>query len=373
MINIDQYNILTISLLSTKLWDIVGLILQGILNAILWETRTYTSFAENTSEFYRILKKISDTYYFCSETRIQYETEFLMPTGLIIGPKYIAHIKHTFNDTYGGRSSVKIIIQLYGWFSISSIITGDVVGETRGKYKFIETGYSSEVYCYSENFPDEYFHPNTHIASKYIYDSVMKQHNNSGVYLLFGIPNTGKTTTAKCLYNYFDDTSVICPDLLSPPNGVYNLYSSFKYFYGKIKPEKNKFLIFVIDEVDELIHNIFVTKRADRYDIKYPSKQSWNFFLEKITTNKNVIVLLTTNKTKSYFDKLDNSLFRQHRLTEAYQFTENDVIPQPFPKISETETTNTEPETVQPTAEKTRIQKIWGSLRKLFSREKAQK
>lgn len=332
MFNVNQNNIIALSILSNKIWDLLGIILQGIINAILWENRTYTSIADNTSEFFRILRKISKTYYVCSETRIQYETEFLMPTGFIIGPSYIAFIKTNMNETSVNRSSTKIIIQIYGWFSIKSLITEDIVSDSKGKYKFIETGYSQDIYVYTEDFPEHCFHPNTSIASKYIYESIMKQHNHSGVYLLFGIPNTGKTTTAKQLYNYFDGTSVICPDLLHPQSGIYDLYKSFKYFYSKVKPEKNRFLIFVMDEVDELIHNIFVINKPDKYDIKSPTKQSWNLFLEKVSSNKNVVLILTTNKTKDYFDTLDSSLFREHRLTGAFQFTENDVIPQEFKK-----------------------------------------
>ena len=366
MFNVNQYNIIALSLLSTKIWDLLGVILQAFLNAILWENRTYTSMTDNTSEFCRILKKISDTYYICSETRMIYEAKYLMPSGFTVGPTYFAYIKTNLNDTTTttNRSTTKIIIHIYGWFSIRSLITEDIVSDMEGKYKYVEIGYSCELYSYSENFPDECFHPNTHIASRYIYDSVMQHHNHSGVYLLFGIPNTGKTTTAKQLYNYFDETSVICPDLLCPPPGIYDLYKCFKYLYSRIKPDKNRFLIFVMDEVDELIHNIFVTKKIDKYDIKSPTKQSWNMFLEKVSTQKNVILLLTTNKTKDYFDGLDNSLFREHRLTKAFQFTENDVIPQDFSKRVEPIQQVIEP-IVEPIVP-TRIQKVIHTIRRIW-------
>ena len=172
MFDLNQYNIIALSLLSTKIWDLFGVILQGGLNAILWENRTYTSMTDNTSEFSRILKKISNTYYICSETRIQYESE-LMPTGFIIGPTYFAYVKTNLNESQINRSTTKIIIQIYGWFSIRSLITEDILSDMKGKYKFIETGYSSDLYSYSENFPDECFHPNTRIASRYIYECIV--------------------------------------------------------------------------------------------------------------------------------------------------------------------------------------------------------
>jgi len=190
----------------------------------------------------------------------------------------------------------------------------------------------------------------------------MQQYNHSGVYLLFGVPNTGKTTTAKQLYHHFDETSIICPDLLCPGPGIYDLYKSFKYFYSKVKPDKNRFLIFVLDEVDELIHNIFVTKKTDKYDIKSPTKQSWNLFLEKVSSNKNVVLLLTTNKTKDYFDTLDSSLFRKHRLTKAFQFTENDVIPQGFSEETEMETIQQVVEPIVP--KQSRIQRAIHTFRR---------
>lgn len=40
----------------------------------------------------------------------------------------------------------------------------------------------------------------------------------------------------------------------------------------------------------------------------------------------NVVIILTTNKSKSYFDEMDESLFREYRITGVYEFTEHDVF-----------------------------------------------
>jgi len=47
-------------------------------------------------------------------------------------------------------------------------------------------------------------------------------------------------------------------------------------------------------------------------------------------TLKNVILLLTTNKTKEYFDSLDSSLFRKYRITKVFKFDENSVVEDVF-------------------------------------------
>lgn len=332
----NQYSLLLLSMLSAKIWDLAYIILLSIMNAILWENRIYTTNVENTSEFFRILKKISKTYYICSETRFQYESQMMLPSGFVIGPYYIAHVKSNVNDMNNHtssttQSSIRINIHIYGWFSIRSLITPDIESNPRGKYNIIESGtYTSYFHEYAEHFPEEFFHRNACIASQIIYESVMKQHNRSGVYLLYGIPNTGKSTTAKRLFDYFGESSALCYDLLNPPGNVHTLQKGMMVFYNKIKPENDKFLLFVLDEVDEIIDNIFKKKDYDRYNPKFPTKQSWNSFLEKVSTLNNTVLILTTNKSKDYFDSLDNSLFREHRVTKSFRYDHDGVTEDTF-------------------------------------------
>lgn len=333
----NQYSLILLSMLSAKIWDIAYILLLSIMNAILWENRVYTTNVENTSEFFRILKKISKTYYICSETRFQYEPNLLFPSGFVIGPYYIVYIKSNVNDmshhatTRSTHSNIQIILNIYGWFSVRSLITPDIESTPRGKYNIIETGtYTSYFHEYTEHFPEEFFHKNACMASTLLYESVMKQHNQSGVYLLYGIPNTGKSTTAKKLFDYFGESSVLCYDLLNPPGDVFTLSKSMMVFYNKIKPENDKFLLFVLDEVDEIIDNIFKKREYDRYSPKFPTKQGWNSFLEKVSTLNNTVLILTTNKSKDYFDALDNSLFREHRVTQSFRYDHDGVTEHTF-------------------------------------------
>ena len=101
-------------------------------------------------------------------------------------------------------------------------------------------------------------------------------------------------------------------------------------FYNKIKPENDKFLLFVLDEVDEIIDNIFKKREYDRYSPKFPTKQGWNSFLEKVSTLNNTVLVLTTNKSKDYFDALDNSLFREHRVTQSFRYDHDGVTEHTF-------------------------------------------
>lgn len=320
-------NIILLSMLSTKLWDLTVMILWSIINAILWENRTYTLNNGNVDFYNKLLKKISSTYYICSETRLNYENS-LIPIGVVIGPNYICEIKTNIEDTIYKNMPIKIVITIYGWFSIKTLLTSDIMNSEKGKYNVVEFNgsYVNDVYTFKENFPEKYFHKNTFVASKYIYDSVMKQHNKSGVYLLHGTPGTGKTTTAKKLFDYFDNTSLICSDLHLIENSA-PIYKNLLLFYNKIKPENNKFLIIVIDEVDEIIDKIFskngdeVTTSANyTYPSKKYTKQIWNSFLERVVSLDNVILLLTTNKTKKYIDEKDDSLLRKYRLTMSLKF-----------------------------------------------------
>ena len=80
----NHYNMIALSLLSNKIWELVTMLLFCIWSAFLWENITYTTNVDDTTELFRLLKKIKETYCFCSETRVHYEST-LIPCGYIVG------------------------------------------------------------------------------------------------------------------------------------------------------------------------------------------------------------------------------------------------------------------------------------------------
>ena len=338
----NHYNMIALSLLSNKIWELVTMLLFCIWSAFLWENITYTTNVDDTTELFRLLKKIKETYCFCSETRVHYEST-LIPCGYIVGKNYFVHIQTNLNDmksinhsNYSNPNQIQINIIIYGWFSIRSLITKDIINDKQGKYNLITPGVMSSYLLVKEDYPEEHFHKNASIAAKYIYESVKENYNKSGVYLLYGTPGTGKTTTSKKIFEHCEESSYICPDISTSLGGGYGsntLINNLLYYYNVIKPGNNKYLICILDEVDETIDSIFKNEtnkdKNENYNPRY-TKKNWNQFLEKIYTMKNVILLLTTNKTKEYFDSLDPSLFRRYRITKSFKFDEESVVEDVF-------------------------------------------
>lgn len=324
----NQYNIMALSLVSNKIWDLITIILGALWSAFLWENATYNTASTQNQEMFRILKKISESYYFCSETRYKSDT-YIIPCGYIIGPNYIAYIATNANKLDSNmqneeKKTIHFILKIYGWFSIKTLITPDVISLKKGKYSTVST---LSLHVVKENYPESHFHKNTYVAAKAIFESIQETYSNSGVYLLHGEPGTGKTTTAKKVFDLCSNESIICKDISMTTYGN-TFEDNILKLYNKHTPENDKYLICIFDEIDEYIDLIFNTSERRPYYrgmVEYPNKKSWNAFLEKVHSLQNVILILTTNKSKTYFDSLDPSLLRQYRLTKSFKFTHSGV------------------------------------------------
>jgi ATP-dependent 26S proteasome regulatory subunit len=47
--------------------------------------------------------------------------------------------------------------------------------------------------------------------------------------------------------------------------------------------------------------------------------------MDTIQEKKNVIMILTSNKKKSFFDYFDPALLREYRITESYEYRDSGV------------------------------------------------
>jgi hypothetical protein len=86
---------------------------------------------------------------------------------------------------------------------------------------------------------------------------------------------------------------------------------------SKCCPKKSSPLIIQIDEVDTIIHDIHEGKIQRHKDIPImvTNKRSWNTFLDDFhLLYDNVILILTSNKSKSAIDSLDDSYLRENRV-----------------------------------------------------------
>ena len=311
---IKDYYLIILSILSSKILDIFYLIINAIFNAILWENFKIDSINYDSTDLCELLNQLSTTYYFCSDTRIKYKG-LTMPTGFIFGKNYFVHLNITYNSS---SRCYNVIIILYGWFSINSLIK--IKKNNQNKYKICEISNNGYYIKRTENYPDCNFHKNSEVCAKFIKQSLDLTHYNSGVYLLYGFPGTGKTLTSKKLYNLCNDDSIIymIDSRVNLQTVKVNILENLK-----IDEQKNNSLIIVVmDEIDERINKIYNSSENEHTTTKY----EWNNFLDFIHSQQNVALLLTTNKTKKFFDEHDVSLLREYRLTALYEFNEHDVF-----------------------------------------------
>lgn len=178
------------------------------------------------------------------------------------------------------------------------------------------------------NIPESHFHKNSIRCAELISNSLQRTLNQTGVYLLYGTSGTGKTRTGLYLVNLLDK---ICQvhSYINEENDFF--IDNFHMAHDHSNVKDVGYYILVVDEVDEMLERIFKNTKSisgekdeDNSSIKN-LKQRWNNFMDYIHYVNNVVIILTTNKTKNSFDEMDDSLFREHRITCVYEFTNENV------------------------------------------------
>lgn len=154
--------------------------------------------------------------------------------------------------------------------------------------------------------------------------SIIAKYEATGhaVCLLHGRAGGGKSMTAQYL----------CAELLKTKKGVhfcdthapYEHGDNFDSFYSKINPTEECPLVLVFEEVDGLILNLHTNKIEQRQHnpVQIKNKTDWNLFLDKFDREiyPHMILVMTTNKTATWFDELDNSYMREGRVDLKIEF-----------------------------------------------------
>ena len=137
------------------------------------------------------------------------------------------------------------------------------------------------------------------------------KHNNFCKVYLSGQPGCGKTYFAYLLAQKIGCYLCDCYNPYEPSsnfNEVYNLC--------KIGPQKP--IILVLDEVDILLEKIHTPQKEEhkKFSREIFDKTSWNNFLDKIDFGlfPYLIVIMNSNRPKSYIDNMDPSYLRQGRI-----------------------------------------------------------
>lgn len=356
---LELFNTLTLEKIQTGLTKYgISLLFLGVCNCTFWYWLTeffvdkiiYENGEESKIILEHILNKNNYIINFSGKIFIKNaeHKKVRVPIGWVISTKYIIHVNIPFDGNH--------IITLYGTWTINyfqEIFDGykkpilPTNNENENENMVKVNNYPNNIHfdfyfssnggglCYSlyefqTYFSKANYHSNVFRASKLIYDKVQANELKNGIFYLYGIPGTGKTTTARYLSKMLNN-AYLCEnfgDVLQYKQSLYAKIIKLKQSYQT----KSDIHILVIDEFDVLLDNKITsyTSMQDNYykykmgNTKILNKKDWNYFADMCNITKNIIIILTSNKEVShYHDK--NSILRKNRIAGILHFT-NDTV-----------------------------------------------
>lgn len=154
-------------------------------------------------------------------------------------------------------------------------------------------------------------------------DLLKRQENNTCVVLLTGEPGVGKSMLCRLLAQQLNASLF---DEYNPCDPRCVTFTELIKEY--IQPTIASPVVIVIEEVDVIIHAIHhgLVVPHINFHISVRNKTDWNNFLDQIDYGQfpNVILIMTTNKPRQWFDDLDPSYMREGRVNLHIDIT--DVI-----------------------------------------------
>ena len=139
----------------------------------------------------------------------------------------------------------------------------------------------------------------------------------SAVVLIHGPPNVGKTMVSLLLANELKGTYCSSLTPWEPGDSLASLYTD-------AEPTQEMPLIVAFDEIDgplQRIHEGISDHKNIRTRVK--DKQGWNQMLDEIQMGfyPHLAIILTTNKSPDFFNEMDPSYIRDHRVDKIYELS----------------------------------------------------
>lgn len=256
-----------------------------------------------------------------------------VPTGLVVGKWFLAFVERVRIGEFRG-SEVSYDIKIVG-LSVFEPDSGKKSGDDddddkKGKKPvIIETIVKADAHlnahmrkskktCYHQELVEQ-----RRVASEFI--GMAKRSKKNGfpfnfIGLVMGPPGTGKSVLGEIIAR---KTGGILCDEYNPTQYGQSVATLIKV----ANPTAKKPLVLVLNEIDQWYtypKETAAAKASDwlTRDIDPTNpKASSNAFFDKLAWKDNVIVVLTTNKTKEELDEIDGfgSLFRKGRVSEYYE------------------------------------------------------
>lgn len=196
--------------------------------------------------------------------------------------------------------------------------TSDTINDKRNQLKiYIRKGSYNHFEYTSKPF-------NIHIKNPYksqqiIIDSIEQIYNQKNLarVLIYGQPGLGKSLTALFLANKLQGSICTTFNFCDPGDEFHTVYES-------ANPEAKNPLVLLIDEIDVHLTNIIENKVKHEHQycpVQVYNKNTWNIFFDNFDWGfyNHVIIIMTSNKDKDYFDALDPSYLRKGRVDAIYE------------------------------------------------------
>lgn len=161
---------------------------------------------------------------------------------------------------------------------------------------------------------------------QYMIDKIIEVFDKKSycVVFIYGPIGSCKSLTANLLARQLSKTyeNVSLVDTFNPSDPG----DTFDNLYYQTMTTVNNPLVVALEEIDILIddvHNSRIRRHRD-LPISVYNKSTWTLFMDRFDREqfKNVILVMTSNKPKSYFDELDPAYLRQGRIDLVFDIEE---------------------------------------------------
>ena len=157
-----------------------------------------------------------------------------------------------------------------------------------------------------------------------VVDEIISHYKNREQLVAFisGVPCSGKSSIGYLVANEINASFCHTFNPTVPGDNIHNLITNIRENGNEI----DKPIVIVLEEIDVLLYNVHHNKVVENQKVStsVKDKSSWCSFLDDMFIYQNIILIMTSNKSKSEIDAMDCAYLRTGRVN--LYFTMNTPI-----------------------------------------------